>query len=496
MPHLPPKHGSPGWAVAAVCLTALIAGALQAQAASVGERGAELNRVTGVRVWSLGGVTRIAIQSTGAVEFKYDRLENPDRLFFDLLDTRPETVARRIQTIPVADRFVKQIRIAETQHDVTRIVLDLQRASDFVTSRLANPDRLMIELRDPARGGTPSETDDGAGPQVFTPPPSAASITRIPQTKPMLDAPPVLTASADVPASLRQIGLTPRVAAPTWPSPNSPSGNPGRATTTRPRTRPLPAKGVASGEDSLTRVLGLKIRRIVIDPGHGGHDTGTIGANGMYEKDLVLDIAKRLGALIEKKMGAEVIFTRSDDTFIPLEERTRIANQAGADLFLSIHANSSETASASGVETYYLSFTTSKDALEVAARENASSTETVYDLHSLLQKIALKDKVDESREFAGDIQHSLYLASARSNSRTRDRGVRKAPFVVLIGASMPSVLAEVGFISNPRDEKLMRRPQHRQQIAESLYRGVAQYAGSLSHFQVAEDTKPARRHAR
>ena len=467
-----------------------MAGAFRAQAASLEEHGAGLNRVTDVRVWSLGDVTRIAIQATGAVEFKYDRLENPDRLFFDLLDTRPETASRRIQTIPVSDRFVKQIRIAETQHGVTRVVLDLERASDFVTSRLANPDRLMIELRDPARGGTPSETDNNAGPPVFIPPNTIPS-AKISRTNPTLDDPPALTASADVPTSLREIGLTPRVAAPTWQSPGA-----GRATKTKPRTRPLPAKGVADGEDSLTRVLGLKIRRIVIDPGHGGHDTGTIGANGMYEKDLVLDIAKRLGALIEKKMGAEVIFTRSDDTFIPLEERTRVANQAGADLFLSIHANSSETASASGIETYYLSFTTSKDALEVAARENASSTETVYDLHSLLQKIALKDKVDESREFAGDIQHSLYLASKRSNSRTRDRGVRKAPFVVLIGASMPSVLAEVGFISNPRDEKLMRRPQHRQQIAESLYHGVAQYAGSLSHFQVAEDTKPARRHAR
>ncbi|HXF27931.1 MAG TPA: N-acetylmuramoyl-L-alanine amidase [Bryobacteraceae bacterium] len=491
MPHLPPKHGSPGWAVAAVCLTTLIVGALQAQAASLEERGAGLNRVTDVRVWSMGDVTRIAIQSTGAIEFKYDRLENPDRLFFDLLDTRPERVSKQIQRITVADRFVKQIRIAETQHDVTRVVLDLKRASDFVTSRLENPDRLMIELRDPARGGTPSETDESADPPVFTPPPATGPVAKISQTKPLLDDPPVLTASADVPASLRQIGLTPHVVTPTWPSSST-----GRAARTRPQARPLPAKGVASGEDSLTRVLGLKIRRIVIDPGHGGHDTGTIGANGMYEKDLVLDIAKRLGALIEKKMGAEVIFTRSDDTFIPLEERTRIANQAGADLFLSIHANSSETASASGIETYYLSFTTSKDALEVAARENASSTETVYDLHSLLQKIALKDKVDESREFAGDIQHSLYVASRRSNSRTRDRGVRKAPFVVLIGASMPSVLAEVGFISNPRDEKLMRQARHRQQIAESLYRGVAQYAGSLSHFQVAEDTKPGRRRAR
>src|SRR6185437_7064337 len=179
MPHLPPKHGSPGWAVAAVCLTTLIVGALQAQAASLEERSAGLNRVTDVRVWSMG-----------AIEFKYDRLENPDRLFFDLLDTRPERVSKQIQRITVADRFVKQIRIAETQHDVTRVVLDLKRASDFVTSRLENPDRLMIELRDPARGGTPSETDESADPPVFTPPPATGPVAKISQTKPLLDDPP------------------------------------------------------------------------------------------------------------------------------------------------------------------------------------------------------------------------------------------------------------------------------------------------------------------
>jgi len=236
----------------------------------------------------------------------------------------------------------------------------------------------------------------------------------------------------------------------------------------------------------MIRVLGLKVGRIVLDPGHGGHDTGTTGPDGLREKDLVLDVAKRLGAMIKERMGSEVIFTRSDDSFVPLERRTEIANEAKADLFLSIHANSSTLRTAAGVETYYLSFTTSRSALEVAARENSASQKTVYELQDLLEKIALKDKVEESREFATRVQSALYTISAKTNVRAKDRGVRKAPFVVLIGASMPSVLAEIGFISNPHDETTMKRPEYRDRLAEALYKGLASYASTLSHFQVAQ----------
>jgi len=237
----------------------------------------------------------------------------------------------------------------------------------------------------------------------------------------------------------------------------------------------------------MTRVLGLKVGKVVLDAGHGGHDTGTAGPGGLFEKDLVLDVTKRLGSLIESRMRAEVVYTRSDDTFIPLETRTEIANQHKADLFLSVHANSSSATNASGVETYYLNFATTKGAMEVAARENASSQKTVYDLKDLLQRIAMQDKLDESREFAVSIQQSLFVASARANNRTRNRGIKKAPFVVLIGASMPSVLAEIGFVSNPKDEVLLKKPETRQKIAEGLYKGLAQYAGTLSQFRIASN---------
>jgi N-acetylmuramoyl-L-alanine amidase len=247
---------------------------------------------------------------------------------------------------------------------------------------------------------------------------------------------------------------------------------------------PLPAKQSVTGDQSLTRVLGLKLGRVVLDPGHGGQDNGTHGPAGLLEKDVVLDVSKRLAVLLENRLGSEVVLTRDDDTFIPLQERTHIANEHKADLFLSIHANSSPVRAVSGVETYILNFTTSKTAMDLAARENASSESTIFDLKDTLQKIAMKEKIDESREFATRIQSSLYTISAKSNDAAKNRGIKRAPFVVLIGATMPSVLAEIGFLTNSADEAMMSKPDHRQKIAEALYKGIAAYADTLSHYQV------------
>jgi N-acetylmuramoyl-L-alanine amidase len=241
----------------------------------------------------------------------------------------------------------------------------------------------------------------------------------------------------------------------------------------------------AAGERSLIRALGLKIGKIVVDAGHGGHDTGTIGPNGLEEKDLVLDVALKLGKLLEDKLGAEVVYTRDDDTFIPLETRTAIANKEQADLFISIHANSSDDPTARGVETYYLNFTSRADALEVAARENAVSEQSIHELQDLVKKIALKEKIGESREFASDVQRSLYAGLSAKSPSLRNRGVKKAPFVVLIGANMPSILAEISFVSNPDDAKKLKTNDYRQRIADSLYKGVFKYVNSLSGIKVA-----------
>jgi N-acetylmuramoyl-L-alanine amidase len=192
--------------------------------------------------------------------------------------------------------------------------------------------------------------------------------------------------------------------------------------------------------------------------------------------------------MLRQRMGADVIYTRDNDTFIPLEQRTAIANKAQADLFISVHANSSSDPTARGVETYYLNFTTSPDALEVAARENAVSDESIHELSGLVKKITLKDKIDESREFAADVDGSLYAGLERGNPGMRDRGVKKAPFVVLIGANMPSILAEISFLTNPDDATQLRDPQYRERIAESLYRGVSKYVNGLSGLRVAQNS--------
>jgi N-acetylmuramoyl-L-alanine amidase len=220
---------------------------------------------------------------------------------------------------------------------------------------------------------------------------------------------------------------------------------------------------------------------VVIDPGHGGHDTGTIGPTGLKEKDVVLDLALRLGRLVNERLGSQVIFTRTDDTYVSLEARTELANEVKADLFISLHANSSRLRSAAGPEAYYLNFTTDASALEVAARENAPSARTIHELQDLVLKIAQKEKVQESREFAASMQKALY-SGLRSG---KNRGVKRAPFLVLVGAQMPSVLVEVAFLSNPREERLLKQPEYRQRIAEALYRGLFNYASTLSHFQMA-----------
>jgi N-acetylmuramoyl-L-alanine amidase len=244
-----------------------------------------------------------------------------------------------------------------------------------------------------------------------------------------------------------------------------------------------PAKSTNNGKTSLVRSLGLKLSRVVIDAGHGGHDTGSIGPAGYTEKELVLDVAKRLKALIEAELGSEVLMTRQDDSFVPLESRTSIANDQQADLFISIHANSSRVRSVRGVETYYLSFTSySREALETASRENAASELSIHELQDVVKKIMLQDKVDESRELA---QHVGRALAARKGAGM-DRGVKQAPFVVLIGANMPSVLAEICFISNPQDEKQVRNPATRQAIAESLFEGVRSYAESRSGTKTAK----------
>jgi N-acetylmuramoyl-L-alanine amidase len=242
----------------------------------------------------------------------------------------------------------------------------------------------------------------------------------------------------------------------------------------------------ASGGFSLARQLGLGVSRIVIDPGHGGHDPGA-KANRITEAELVLDIALRLEKLLLQEQGVEVVMTRRTDAFVPLEERTAIANREEADLFLSIHANASRNVAAHGVETYYLNFASSREAELVAARENSASGRTMHHLPDILKAIALNDKIDESRDFAEHVQRSMTRRLKPLNKNLKDLGVKRAPFVVLIGAGMPSVLAEVSFLTHRGEAALLRTAGYRQRIAEALFDAVTQYQRSLKKVTAVAD---------
>src|SRR5579883_763870 len=517
----------------------LVAVAISASIVGAQTSHTPVHSVTAVRHWSLPDITRIAIEVSGEFEFRTERLHNPERVYFDILNARPRLNprldSRKVYRESFDDRLVTGLRVAETTPGVTRVVLDLTGPVEVSTSQLANPDRLIVELRP---GAPPAIPTASVAPPLTPAPVTAPPIAPAFATTPV-PAPPVDNAAKTEAAIRPDTAPKPRVAdsapkAESGPKPDSTEPSPKPDAVSRPvkteaaavksdlppkpvkteaaaiksdnppkpdvapkaDSKPEPllaetskaARHTSTGNTSLVRALGLKVGRVVIDAGHGGHDQGTSGPHGLLEKDVVLDIALRVGKLIEDRLGAEVIYTRSDDTFVPLEGRTALANEKKADLFLSIHANSSSVPRIAGVETYYLNLPDSrdKDATDLAARENASSQKSVFELQDLVKKITLNDKVEESRELASRVQSSLYAFSARNIPNSRNRGVKKAPFVVLIGAHMPSILAEIGFLSNPREEALLRRPEYRQKLAEALFRGVQRYAEGLSHFQVAK----------
>jgi len=484
------------------------------------------SRVIAIRHWSTPDYTRVAIDLEHGVKYQSQRIDNPDRIFFDLLNTKldPKLAGK---TLDVSDGLLKAIRTSQFKTGRTRVVLDLDELSDFDASLLSNPTRLIIDIHskdvhnqptppvkevasatetateensaDQAMPDLVANTDEPSEPVKAAAKPARRTTVVVSNgvKKTIVDAEDDDAVTKDTVAKLDQPKFDPPKADAPEPRAatrtlSTPASERTKSNTAKSKRKPLTedldvreAQPTASGDRSLIRALGLKIGKIVIDPGHGGHDTGTIGPNGLEEKDLVLDVSRRLGKLLQTRLGAEVIYTRKDDTFIPLETRTAIANEEAADLFVSVHANSSHDPDARGVETYYLNFTSSSEALEVAARENAVSEKSIHELQDLVKKIALREKIEESHEFASDVQSSLHSGLVVKNPGLRDRGVKKAPFIVLIGANMPSILAEISFVSNPGDERRLGTSDYRQKIAESLYRGIAKYVSGLSGVKVA-----------
>ena len=434
--------------------------------------------VDNIRYWEAQNSVRVVVDVGGDVTLTQGEAKDPDRVFIDVTPARLNSALLGKQW-PVKSGLLQQIRVGQYDMSTVRVVLDLGTIGRVTSFTLRDPDRLIIDVLG-------KEAMNVAAPAVSAPAPNSnnaapASTASATPADPVTTPPPVKSANNTTANAVKKTGDTKAATGPTTTA-SAPAAAP--ALPPPPAVDPkviVPAKATNSGTRSLVRSLGLKLSRVVIDAGHGGHDTGTIGPGGYTEKELVLDVASRLKTLIENELGAEVVMTRSDDTFVPLESRTAIANQQEADLFVSIHANSSTVRSVHGVETYYLNFTSSREALETASRENASSDKTIHQLQDLVKKIMLQDKVDESRELAQHIERALY---ARKGSGV-DRGVKRAPFVVPIGANMPSILAEICFISNPQDEKSVKTPENRQAIAESLFAGVKSYAESLSGTKTA-----------
>ena len=464
----------------------------------------EIPRIRRIRTSLNGDATRVTIDLENSVEFTSGRIANPERIFFDLHAARlaPE-VAR--SSIHVDGDLLTAVRVAQNHAGVVRVALDVSGVKDYTAVLTNNPTQLVIDLYGNSFGSEPvrsagnrrseraaenpaqnENTGTGAGREAQTAAAknSSEEAARPAEQPPASNPRNVVTGTLEAPNSGANSLPSPRNTLPSAKRSKSykPSAADEKPDLVRPASVPQPTR---DGQATLTRILGLKIGRIVIDPGHGGHDTGTIGPTGLMEKDLCLDVALRPGKIIEQRLpGADVIYTRSDDTFVPLEERTNIANQGKADLFISIHANSSRDSGARGIETYYLNLKGSAEAMEVAARENATAQEGVHDLESLVKKIAQTEKIDESKEFAQDIQDSLAKRAQKNGKNVKNRGVRKAPFVVLIGADMPSILTEISFLSNPADEKLLKQPEQRQRVAEGLFQGISSYLQNMNSMTV------------
>jgi N-acetylmuramoyl-L-alanine amidase len=396
--------------------------------------------VTSIRYWSEGAYTRIVIDQSNPVTFHARELKKPDRLVFDLLRARVDRSLHK-EPLPINDGILKQVRASQYAPDIVRVVLDLASIKSYAAFPLHDPERLVIDVT--GDGGTaaaaPSSESTGTGTQQ--------------KTEPAPDNGAQAKAEPQTPITL--------------PS-KSPDGN-----------------NTDSSTLSLSRQLGLKIKTIAIDAGHGGHDPGAIGRSGLKEKTITLDIAKRLAALVKERLGCTVVMTRDKDVFIPLEQRPFIAKSKGADLFVSIHVNANRKRKARGIETYIQSLRASdRDAMATAARENSMSTKRLSELKSELDRIfadlAKDDKLEESLQLAYAVQGSLVGTMNPIKGNIVNLGVKRAFFYVLINTEMPSILAEVGFISNPDEEQLLRTDSYRQSIAEALFQGVKKYVEARS----------------
>jgi len=331
------------------------------------------------------------------------------------IDLKQTRLGKNAKNISIGDGLLKGARIGQYKSDVVRVVLDTENIKDYKIFSLSDPARLVIDVR----GERPTE------------------ISRL---DPSVTAAPL---RAVVPKHLE-----------------------------------LSAAEEKSRRSPKVTALS-KIRRIVVDPGHGGHDPGAVGATGIQEKDVVLAIGLRLRELLIDELGVDVVMTRSTDVFIPLEERTAIANKVGADLFLSVHANAAPNRAAAGIETYYLSLAKTDKVAQLAAKENGTTLEKVSVLQAILFDLMANYKLNDSAHLADEVQKSLYKKMRSHYSDVKNLGVKQGPFYVLVGASMPSILVETAFLSNATEETRLKDPAYQEHAANGILEGVRNYIASL-----------------
>jgi N-acetylmuramoyl-L-alanine amidase len=447
--------------------------------------------IKAIRREVLPDTVRVTIELDREVAFHDERILGPVRVFVDLPSTRPSAaLLDKTLRFDGDNDVVHQIRIGRHPDNRTRVVLDAADVTTYSVYPLYEPYRLVIDcVRTPQAAAVPVNLTSLPKPKpiaarntavtrvLMPPPPLMArlvrlSALRVPTISPMAALPPAAAPLAAAPLASTPPAVTPPPVTPSR-QPPVPASPPVVASTTAPPKN-------TDGGYSMARQLGLSVSRIVIDPGHGGHDPGAQGSS-LSEAELVLDVALRVEKLLQQVPGVEVILTRRTDEYVPLPERTALANREGADLFLSIHANANASAAARGVETYFLNFASTMSAASVAARENAASGQAMSALPDFLKAIALNNKIAESRDFAVTVQDAMMERLRKSNKTVKDLGVKQAPFVVLIGAAMPSVLAEISFLTNPQEERLLRTGAYRQRIAEALVAAVQKYQTSLQN---------------
>jgi N-acetylmuramoyl-L-alanine amidase len=367
--------------------------------------------------WSNPDYTRISLELDRDVTWEAHKLrtDGPGKPGRVYIDINRARLGMTVRDITIGDGLLRGARVGQYRPDVVRVVLDTDNIKDYKIFPLSEPSRLIIDVR----GERPVE------------------ISRL---EPTLSPPP---------EALAELRPDERQAAPEK----------------KPR--------------ALKKPVISKIRRIVVDPGHGGHDPGAVGPSGLQEKEVVLAISLKLRELLKDELGLDVVMTRSTDVFIPLEERTAIANKVNADLFVSVHANAAANHNANGIETYYLNLAKTEKAAQLAAKENGTSLEKVSVLQAILFDLMANYKLNDSAHLADEVQKALYKKAHSRHADVKNLGVKQGPFYVLVGATMPSILVEAAFLSNTQEEARLNDPAYRNLTAEGILEGVRAYISSL-----------------